>query len=199
MRRFILCMAALVASCIVQAKPEDREVRHDVPLDSILLSDPAILADQKTKMYYMTGTGGMMWRSNDLSHLFASQPSDTRRNILARYRRQALYGLLRRMAPELERNHREDRAEARLQRHSWLSKDSLPCKRFTLEQRARRTGGSDLEQSDRRPLALPYGYRPAGYALDVVGVWCLYPRCCLFGKRHARRPLDSGIRTYHTS
>ena len=66
MRRFILCMAALAASCIVQAKPEDREVRHDVPLDSIQLSDPAILADQKTKMYYMTGTGGMMWRSNDL-------------------------------------------------------------------------------------------------------------------------------------
>ena len=41
-------------------------VRKDVPLDSIRLSDPAILADQKTKMYYMTGTGGMMWRSIDL-------------------------------------------------------------------------------------------------------------------------------------
>ena len=41
-------------------------VRKDVPLDSIRLSDPAILADQKTKMYYMTGTGGMMWRSTDL-------------------------------------------------------------------------------------------------------------------------------------
>lgn len=76
MRRFILCMAALAASCIVQAKPEAREVRHDVPLDSIQLSAPAILADQKTKMYYMTGTGGMMWRSNDLnpnlSHLLTS-------------------------------------------------------------------------------------------------------------------------------
>ena len=41
-------------------------VQKDVPLDSIRLSDPAILADQKTKMYYMTGTGGMMWRSQDL-------------------------------------------------------------------------------------------------------------------------------------
>ena len=47
------------------AQPNFR-VRKDVPLDSIRLSDPAILADQKTKMYYMTGTGGMMWRSPDL-------------------------------------------------------------------------------------------------------------------------------------
>ncbi len=41
-------------------------IRKDVPLDDIRLSDPAILADQKTHMYYMTGTGGMMWRSPDL-------------------------------------------------------------------------------------------------------------------------------------
>ncbi|GEO05723.1 endo-1,4-beta-xylanase [Adhaeribacter aerolatus] len=43
-----------------------REVRKNVPLDSIVLSDPFILADQKTKMYYMTGTGGMLWKSKDL-------------------------------------------------------------------------------------------------------------------------------------
>jgi len=42
------------------------QVRRNVPTDSIRLSDPAVLADQKTKMYYMTGTGGMMWRSSDL-------------------------------------------------------------------------------------------------------------------------------------
>jgi len=41
-------------------------IRQNVPLDSIRLSDPAILADQQTKMYYMTGTGGMMWKSSDL-------------------------------------------------------------------------------------------------------------------------------------
>jgi GH43 family beta-xylosidase len=35
-------------------------------LDSIRLSDPFILADKKTKMYYMTGTGGMLWKSSDL-------------------------------------------------------------------------------------------------------------------------------------
>tara|TARA_R110002020_G_scaffold305608_3_gene521451 strand:- start:10916 stop:11863 length:948 start_codon:yes stop_codon:yes gene_type:complete len=43
-----------------------REVRKNVPLDSIVLSDPAILADSSTKMYYMTGTGGMLWKSADL-------------------------------------------------------------------------------------------------------------------------------------
>lgn len=41
-------------------------IRTDVPLDSIRLSDPCILTDQKTKMYYMTGTGGLLWKSKDL-------------------------------------------------------------------------------------------------------------------------------------
>jgi len=42
------------------------EVRTNVPLDSIRLSDPAILADHKTNLYYMTGTGGLLWKSKDL-------------------------------------------------------------------------------------------------------------------------------------
>src|SRR5688572_22004378 len=42
------------------------EVRKNVPLDSIVLSDPFILADHKTNMYYMTGTRGMLWTSKDL-------------------------------------------------------------------------------------------------------------------------------------
>lgn len=42
------------------------EVRHNVPLDSIYLSDPAILADEATQTYYMTGTGGLLWKSADL-------------------------------------------------------------------------------------------------------------------------------------
>ncbi|MPR33551.1 glycoside hydrolase family 43 protein [Salmonirosea aquatica] len=41
-------------------------VRKGVPLDSIVLSDPFILADQKTNLYYMTGTGGLLWKSKDL-------------------------------------------------------------------------------------------------------------------------------------
>lgn len=42
------------------------EVRKNVPMDSIVLSDPCILADAKTKMYYMTGSGGLLWKSKDM-------------------------------------------------------------------------------------------------------------------------------------
>lgn len=42
------------------------EIRHDVPRDSIYMSDPSILADEKTGTYYMTGTGGLLWKSKDL-------------------------------------------------------------------------------------------------------------------------------------
>jgi beta-xylosidase len=38
----------------------------NIPLDSIRLSDPCILADVRTAMYYMTGTGGLLWKSKDL-------------------------------------------------------------------------------------------------------------------------------------
>lgn len=38
----------------------------NIPLDSIRLSDPCVLADAKTAMYYMTGTGGLLWKSKDL-------------------------------------------------------------------------------------------------------------------------------------
>ena len=43
-------------------------VRENIPLDSIRLSDPFILADKGTATYYMTGTGGMMWKSKDLKN-----------------------------------------------------------------------------------------------------------------------------------
>ena len=52
--------------CAALSQPRAFKVRQNIPTDSIRLSDPAILADQKTKMYYLTGTGGMMWRSADL-------------------------------------------------------------------------------------------------------------------------------------
>ena len=67
MNRLLLAIAVISTACCIQAQPRSAEVRHDVPLDAIRLSDPAILADQKTKMYYMTGTGGLMWRSRDLN------------------------------------------------------------------------------------------------------------------------------------
>lgn len=37
-----------------------------IPTDSIILSDPFILADTASQTYYMTGTGGLMWTSKDL-------------------------------------------------------------------------------------------------------------------------------------
>ena len=44
----------------------NRDFKKDMPLDSILLSDPCILADEATQTYYMTGTEGWLWKSRDL-------------------------------------------------------------------------------------------------------------------------------------
>ncbi len=66
--RGVLLMIALVILNLPTAFSQNREqaIRKDVPLDSIRLSDPFILADKKTSMYYMTGTGGKLWKSKDL-------------------------------------------------------------------------------------------------------------------------------------
>ena len=62
-----LTFLCLMAFCLLTASAQRGwQVRKNVPLDSIRLSDPAILADKASQMYYMTGTGGMMWRSADL-------------------------------------------------------------------------------------------------------------------------------------
>ena len=82
MKRVLLMMGILLAGfatysnstdmslCWSAVPEEDQFVRpsgeFDKPLNTIRLSDPAILADKKSQMYYMTGTGGMMWRSKDL-------------------------------------------------------------------------------------------------------------------------------------
>jgi hypothetical protein len=50
----------------VFSQNREQVIRKDIPLDSIRLSDPFILADKKTSTYYMTGTGGMLWKSKDL-------------------------------------------------------------------------------------------------------------------------------------
>ena len=63
MRRFLLIFSLLPMMLFGQ---RGMNVRHNVPMDSIRLSDPAILADTATQMYYMTGTGGMLWTSRDL-------------------------------------------------------------------------------------------------------------------------------------
>ncbi len=68
MKRILLlsCIAISLLSTLTVWGQRRFTVREDIPLDSIVLSDPCILADQKTQMYYMTGTGGMLWKSNDL-------------------------------------------------------------------------------------------------------------------------------------
>lgn len=63
----LLFIACLLLTFTLKAQSSRiPEPRTNVPLDSIRLSDPAILADQQTNMYYMTGTGGMLWKSKDL-------------------------------------------------------------------------------------------------------------------------------------
>lgn len=64
----ILFLITILGACLsVLAQPRGRRpVRTNVPIDSIILSDPFILADKKTNKYYMTGTGGILWKSDDL-------------------------------------------------------------------------------------------------------------------------------------
>jgi beta-xylosidase len=63
----LLLFYLIYVSCQPSDQGQNQDtIRTNVPLDSIRLSDPAILADSKTKMYYMTGTGGKLWKSKDL-------------------------------------------------------------------------------------------------------------------------------------
>lgn len=60
-RNLLISAVVLLASAVAYGAP-----RHDVPRDSIILSDPCVLADAATHTYYMTGTGGRLWNSSDL-------------------------------------------------------------------------------------------------------------------------------------
>ena len=66
-KKFLL---QLSIACILQlpltAQNYTPTYRSGIPIDSIHLSDPFILADKKTATYYMTGTGGLLWKSKDL-------------------------------------------------------------------------------------------------------------------------------------
>jgi len=68
MKKTILTIFSCFLICLFSAAQENNagRLRKNVPLDSIVLSDPFILADRKTASYYMTGTGGMLWKSRDL-------------------------------------------------------------------------------------------------------------------------------------
>ena len=60
---FLFLTASIVPLFAQNWKPE---VKENIPLDSVRLSDPCILADKNTATYYMTGTGGLLWKSKDL-------------------------------------------------------------------------------------------------------------------------------------
>jgi hypothetical protein len=60
-----LCLCAFTFA-ILSAQNRGNFVRTDIPLDSIVLSDPFIFADEESHTYYMTGTGGFVWKSPDL-------------------------------------------------------------------------------------------------------------------------------------
>jgi hypothetical protein len=68
MKLVCLTLIACLFFCVT-TKAQERllpRIKDNIPLDSIVLSDPFILADSKTNMYYMTGTGGMLWKSKDM-------------------------------------------------------------------------------------------------------------------------------------
>src|SRR5680860_434103 len=63
---YIFILALLGLNLTVFSQKKEQAIKVNVPLDSIRLSDPAILADEATSTYYMTGSGGLMWKSKDL-------------------------------------------------------------------------------------------------------------------------------------
>ena len=62
----VLALFSLCTGIVTKAQRWTPKPSTDVPTDSIILSDPAVLADANTGMYYMTGTGGLLWKSRDL-------------------------------------------------------------------------------------------------------------------------------------
>ncbi|WP_295128459.1 glycoside hydrolase family 43 protein [uncultured Chitinophaga sp.] len=67
MKRYLTTITGcLLFSTLAFAQQRNPVTVRTVPLDSIRLSDPFILADKKSDQYYMTGTGGMLWKSKDL-------------------------------------------------------------------------------------------------------------------------------------
>ena len=63
---FVVLMFFLFTNALGQnRRTMDVKTRH---MSEIRLSDPAILADSATQMYYMTGTGGLLYTSKDLEY-----------------------------------------------------------------------------------------------------------------------------------
>jgi beta-xylosidase len=66
MIRFFTTLIITLNITLISGQGRLPEIKEDVPLDSIRLSDPFILADRNSATYYMTGTGGLLWKSKDL-------------------------------------------------------------------------------------------------------------------------------------
>ena len=65
-----MTMLAALFAMLASAQQDRRQgwmEPRTLPRDSIRMSDPCILADYATRTYYMTGTGGMLWKSKDLN------------------------------------------------------------------------------------------------------------------------------------
>ena len=63
------CLTALMllgTTAVSQSAKPSRGFRTNIPVDSIYMSDPAIIADPATGTYYMTGTGGRMYIGKSL-------------------------------------------------------------------------------------------------------------------------------------
>ena len=67
MNKILTILLMLLGVTTTFAQRWKPELKENIPLDSIRLSDPAILADKSTSTYYMTGTGGLLWKSKDLA------------------------------------------------------------------------------------------------------------------------------------
>lgn len=63
----LLILVILVEVVMAQSPRHTQRNIRTIPIDSMLMSDPFILADPVTRMYYMTGSGGMLWKSKDLN------------------------------------------------------------------------------------------------------------------------------------
>jgi hypothetical protein len=66
MIRFFTTLLITLNITLVSGQGRLPQIKENIPLDSIRLSDPFILADRNSATYYMTGTGGMLWKSQDL-------------------------------------------------------------------------------------------------------------------------------------
>lgn len=65
MLRFLSLLPLLLI--LFPATAQQRHIKHNVARDSIILSDPCVLADSASMTYYMTGTGGRLWKSKNLN------------------------------------------------------------------------------------------------------------------------------------